>query len=382
MRAAIERIVAEIFGSSIPGLQDELTRRVADHLAPLSAELEASGALEKLRAALAVMREASAQSDILRALLDGAAAFCGRTALFIPAGNSASGWQARGFAENDAVKLVVLDLSQGLASRAMHERRSISGPATDFDQRMYAELPAPYDGDCSLFPLLIRDRVTALVYADAGTQSGAEVEAAALEILVNAAATWIELVALRRLTLQAEGLGGESAQEAERSPAREPATREQRAAEPSPPPPAAGPAEGAPMETAASVSTGPEITSMYSGGAQLPGPAPLPAAAGPPPGADEEELHRKARRFARLLADEIRLYNQVQVTQGQRQHDLYDRLKEDIERSRTAYEKRYAQTSVAGSGYFEAALVRCLADGDPELMGANFQAAKSALLRD
>ena len=55
---------------------------------------------------------------------------------------------------------------------------------------------------------------------------------------------------------------------------------------------------------------------------------------------EEEKAHSDARRFARLLVSEIKLYNEQKVAEGRRGGDLYDRLKEeDIDRSRQMYEK-------------------------------------------
>ena len=76
------------------------------------------------------------------------------------------------------------------------------------------------------------------------------------------------------------------------------------------------------------------------------------AAAAPAPAADpfanlspeDADVHRKAQRFARLLVDEIKLYNQVKVAEGRKNKDLYDRLKEDIEKSRGTFQKRYGNT--------------------------------------
>ena len=53
---------------------------------------------------------------------------------------------------------------------------------------------------------------------------------------------------------------------------------------------------------------------------------------------EEADVHRKAQRFARLLVDEIKLYNQVKVTEGRKNKDVYDRLKDDIEKSRATYQ--------------------------------------------
>lgn len=88
---------------------------------------------------------------------------------------------------------------------------------------------------------------------------------------------------------------------------------------------------------------------------------------------EDQDVHRKAQRFARLLVDEIKLYNQAKVSEGRTNKDLYDRLKEVIEKSRVTYQKRYG-TSVAASGnYFQHEIIRSLAEDDLSIMGANFR---------
>jgi hypothetical protein len=87
---------------------------------------------------------------------------------------------------------------------------------------------------------------------------------------------------------------------------------------------------------------------------------------------DDSDTHRKAQRFARLLSDEIKLYNQAKVAEGRKNRDLYDRLKEDIDKSRVTYHKRYGSTVAAGADYFNQELVRSLAEDDVSLMGPNF----------
>lgn len=88
---------------------------------------------------------------------------------------------------------------------------------------------------------------------------------------------------------------------------------------------------------------------------------------------EEADIHRKAQRFARLLMDEIKLYNQAKVAEGRKNRDLYDRLKEDIEKSRSTYQKRYGNTSAASADYFSQELIRSLAEDDVSLLGKNFQ---------
>jgi len=70
--------------------------------------------------------------------------------------------------------------------------------------------------------------------------------------------------------------------------------------------------------------------------------------------------------------DEIKLYNQAKVQEGRQNRDLYERLKEDIEKSRATYEKRYGSTPAASGDYFMSEVLRVLADNDRELMGEGF----------
>ena len=89
--------------------------------------------------------------------------------------------------------------------------------------------------------------------------------------------------------------------------------------------------------------------------------------------AEDADTHRKAQRFARLLVDEIKLYNQAKVAEGRRNKDLYDRLREDIDKSRSTYQKRYGNTAAASADYFSHELVRSLAEDDASLLGPNFR---------
>lgn len=95
--------------------------------------------------------------------------------------------------------------------------------------------------------------------------------------------------------------------------------------------------------------------------------APPPAEEPIPPG--EEKLHEDAQRFARLLIQEIALYHPKEVEQGRRDSNLYSLLKDDVDRSREAYDHRFQKPSVQSRRYFEKALVQYLAGGDDTLLG-------------
>jgi hypothetical protein len=99
--------------------------------------------------------------------------------------------------------------------------------------------------------------------------------------------------------------------------------------------------------------------------------APSPAAA-PAFSPEDEEVHKKAKRFAKLLVDEIKLYNQAKVAEGRAQKDIYSRLKDDIDKSRDTYDKRYGGTAAASGNYFTQELIRILANDDPSLLGGGF----------
>lgn len=83
-------------------------------------------------------------------------------------------------------------------------------------------------------------------------------------------------------------------------------------------------------------------------------------------------MHKKAKRFAKLLVDEIKLYNQSKVAEGKQNRDLYKVLREDIEKSRVTYDKRYGSTPAASAKYFDSEIVRILADNDRSLLGSDF----------
>lgn len=88
------------------------------------------------------------------------------------------------------------------------------------------------------------------------------------------------------------------------------------------------------------------------------------------PGSEtEQRAHNDARRFARLLVSEIKLYNAAKVNDGRRNHDLYDRLKDEIDRSRKVYDKRVSPSVAARFDYFYDELVQTLAEGDPAKLG-------------
>jgi hypothetical protein len=90
---------------------------------------------------------------------------------------------------------------------------------------------------------------------------------------------------------------------------------------------------------------------------------------------DERRLHNDARRFARLLVSEVKLYNEQKVKEGREANDLYDRLREAIDRSREMYDKRVQPPVASKFDYFHYELVSTLAEGDEQRLGESYPGA-------
>lgn len=133
-----------------------------------------------------------------------------------------------------------------------------------------------------------------------------------------------------------------------------------------PPRPAAPPPTPAPP---------PLSTGALGGGEERPSTQFIPPAglanrsAAQTPASEEAKKHDEARRFARLLVSEIKLYNETKVDQGRKNKDIYERLKEDIDRSRQMYDDRISEDVRKKSNYFYDELVRILAEGHAEMLG-------------
>jgi hypothetical protein len=90
---------------------------------------------------------------------------------------------------------------------------------------------------------------------------------------------------------------------------------------------------------------------------------------------DERRLHNDARRFARLLVSEIKLYNEQKVKEGRESNDLYERLKEAIDRSREMYDKRVQPPVAAKFDYFHYELVNTLGESEESKLGSGYPGA-------
>ena len=96
--------------------------------------------------------------------------------------------------------------------------------------------------------------------------------------------------------------------------------------------------------------------------------APAAEAAPARPERPEKEDGTSARRYARLLVSEIKLYNEAAVRLGRQKRDLLERLKPEIERARKRH-SAYLAGSRCACGAVSTGAVQTLADGDASLLG-------------
>jgi hypothetical protein len=114
-----------------------------------------------------------------------------------------------------------------------------------------------------------------------------------------------------------------------------------------------------------------------------PPPAPEPVAFAPaiPPPPDPDSLpesdrdsHKKAYRSARVAVQDLLAYpqNQEKIADGRRNNTLYQLLKEEIDKNRETYQKRYGQTPARSYDYLHFELVTKLAENNPEALGPGY----------
>lgn len=330
--------------------------------------------LDKLKASLSEIEKGASLSEVLTYLVNEVALYMDRAAMFILKGTSAIGWYARGFDPPEAIKQVSVPMSAETIFRIVQSsRNSLRGhlmhsPGT---AQALARLGGNPQGILAV-PLILRDKLAAILYCDTTREEVGAAEANLIEMLVMFAGKSIDLLSFAPKTVAARTSTGSSPERAAAIRAGGDEIRERagipRASAPPPPPP--------PPPAVVDEGTS---TVMFRAGSAAPtrpqapvAPPPLaPAAPKPsaPIGPDEQKAHDDAKRFARLVVSEIKLYNESKVNDGRRQKNLYERLKEDIERGRQMYSDRVAANVRESTNYFYDELVRILAGGDPSALG-------------
>lgn len=302
---------------------------------------------------MATLEAAETQVDILKHFMEAAQDHAARGVLYIVKGDQAQAWSGFGFSTD--VKAWRADLAADPLLKTLvagRNRMLLDGTLPGF---------VPVQGSVRrslISPLLLKGKPAAFFYADSG--DGGKLDHYSVDILIRTASLVIDILPLR--------------------PKREPLPamlENQDIILPGAAPAAAAPPEESQLFDDTGTLASPEAPASETAVAEipleLPAPEPPPPPAAPaeapiPPG--EEKAHEDAKRFARLLVQEIALYHPKELDEGRVKKNLYSLLRDDIDRSREAYEQRFAaKKHILDRGYFRLALVKHLADGDASALG-------------
>jgi len=84
---------------------------------------------------------------------------------------------------------------------------------------------------------------------------------------------------------------------------------------------------------------------------------------------EEQEMHRRANRVAKVSMQDIKMLRPEQVRLGCEQRDICARLRDDIEKAHREYDRRFRPIMDHPVDYFYSWMVEILAGGDPEALG-------------
>jgi hypothetical protein len=84
---------------------------------------------------------------------------------------------------------------------------------------------------------------------------------------------------------------------------------------------------------------------------------------------DEQELHRRASRVAKVSMQDIKMLRPNDVKEGRAKKDLVARLRVDIDKARKEYDRRFKAILSHPVDYFYDWMVDILADGDASALG-------------
>lgn len=348
-----------------------------------------------LRKAIRAVEHGKSQVEVLNALLEQSLGFGSRSALFIMKGEAFAGWKGAGFSSFGGDDEVIKRASFGPGAVAQLDEVRTGERTVAWDgATLTGKLSVASPMAALAVPMVIKDKIAAVMYVDSMKDNG-QFDRASIELLVFITGLLIDTLAIRKKipspTLSEEitaAGGGDVFAEPAPAPGAEatvavtpeilqqvreatapPAAPEPAAPQVAPPPAsAAAPPQAAPAPPArpATPPAAPPLAERPST-QYVPPPDVARQQAAPVP--EDAKKHDDAKRFARLLVSEIKLYNEAKVDQGRKNRDLYERLKEDIDRSRQMYDERVSEDVRKVSNYFYDELVRILADGNADSLG-------------
>ena len=84
---------------------------------------------------------------------------------------------------------------------------------------------------------------------------------------------------------------------------------------------------------------------------------------------DQQDLHRRANRVAKVAMQDIKLLRPKDVRLGREHKDICVRLRTDLDKARKEYDRRFRAIQDHPVDYFHQWMVEILGEGDPETLG-------------
>jgi len=370
LQATLDRLVENRLASLRQEITSELQREIAATVANLSGTgsravgPSSSETLVELDRCVSAILQPVGQSEIMTAYLQAAAGFCGRCALFVRRGDHFGFWRAEGFRGDALAGLRSVSASTsepGIFKEVSdrHQAYSCTRSPEVIPSGLNAVLGDSADLALYLFPVVVQARVVAALYADAGSVAGS-VEPAALDILSKVAGLSLETAGSRGLAVNADAQSTATVAQA-------PIQVTPEIAEP---PTAEFESTAVPSRGSQAPPQGSFAASIPSGVAASPGLAPIPDI--DMLSEEDRESHRRAHRFARVAVQDLLSYHKAKIEQGRKDRNLYLLLKDDIEKTRENYKKRFGNTAASSFDYLHYELVVKLAGNDPATLGAQY----------
>ncbi|MFB3851390.1 MAG: hypothetical protein ACE14Q_05650 [Acidobacteriota bacterium] len=317
----------------------------------------------------------SNQAEVLKEMLEFLKDYASRCFVCIVKENGAKVWNHFG-CENLKIQSLTIDISKDPLLKSLLANRSrliLDNSVPDF-------IPVKDEPKrCLISPLLLKGKVAAFVYADSG--SDGILDHYSIDILIKTASLVLDLMPLRPKrdplppTLEEIGIITKG-EEKSASPSEELFVESGEYAES--PLERTTPSKPPELEEVEAVEESKPFTPVEVVEEEPAVPEEIKVEAPPPPPKVEEEEpvppeemkeHESAKRFARLLVQEIGLYHPDEIERAKQEKNLLSLLRDDIEKSREAYEQRYKKPSIRKRDYFNKALIQYLANGDPSVLG-------------
>jgi hypothetical protein len=327
---------------------------------------EENESLRNIAELIRKMDAGNTQSEILHILLSHISNSVDRCLLFVVKGDQAGAWASKGlgFDEDSArVRQIKVDLSRfHLLREVVNTGEPVYGSADQFsdNSQIFFVLGGSFPKSALAFPIVVRGKIAGILYADTNQDLNETQDLANLLFVASRCAGYaVDLLPTKGKSAPAKAAPAASAASVQQSsppPAPAPPVQadsyEEETARATVPIQMQSPEVEAEDEHATVIMPSPNISFRSAGVAE-----------------EDQKLHDDAKRFARLLVSEIKLYNEAQVSAGRENKDLYERLRDDIEKSRRMYQDRVPEQIHSTTNYFYEELVRTLANGDPSLLG-------------